>query len=659
MSARRHSAMHGPFLEIQVGNYASLDDMPCKIQRILSPDSVVVQFVEGLETKRVNPNCLRPVETCESAEVPGAEGAESKDKKKHTSEIAEITDDDWAEATRCLAVIQPLIGKLGRTRADVAAAAKAANVQTSTVYRWINNYQLTGHLSGLIKQPRGRKPGSTYLTDDQERIINDLIATYEDPQSLRPSDVIEDINTEFDAQGVARPHPNTIRNRLAAIPLKRQMETRGQSEAARQRFEPRPGQFPSGTFPLECVQMDHVKLNILVVDEVTRAPIKKRPWLTLAIDCYSRVIVGYYLSLDSPSAFGTGVCIYMAICPKNELLTRLDLPGEWPVQGKMRKIHTDNAKEFKGHLLQRGCAENRIDLELRPKKRPHYGAYIERMVGNVNRMIHRLPGTTHESPKTSPDYDPAEESAYTMATLEKEIVDWIVNRYHVQKHSELNTTPISKYERGLLGDRNTPGVGLPPVPVDREKLRIDFLPYETRAIHPYGVEIGRMYYHEVLNRWIGAPDARDPKKKRKFIFHYDPRTIRSILFWDPEVHEHYEIPIKDTTWPDISWAEYNEAAKTLSKQGDEDVDEQRIKDYVSRRKIRQQTEVEKTKLSRNAQKGDQSGGTEKTPPATVPPSKANTAPGSTASAAIPKQPAEQTPADLLAALCAEPERTYD
>lgn len=605
MTVPRSVLTPGGYFELKQGAYVSFRGKACKIRRIISLDSIVVQYVDSGETERAHPGDLRPVEQVAVESTPKEsssaqdDGASQADTKSNQKDLNDISDTEWNEAKKCYEVIRPLLEKSDRTRADVLAVATEQNVQVSTIYRWISDYQSTGHISGLLKGKRGRKKGSKLLTPEQEAILSEVLEDeYLDPQAVTPAALIESLNTKFEEAGIPKPHPNTIRNRIADIPLKRRMSARGNNEAAKQRFDPSPGKFPDGTFPLECVQIDHVQLDKKVVDADTRQPIEKRPWLTLAIDSFSRMIVGFFLSLMHPSAFGAGIALYMGMMPKRDLLAKLDLPGRWPVYGKFRKVFADNAKEFKGTLLQRACDEHNIDLQLRPVKTPKYGAYIEAMVGNVNKQLHKKRGTTHRAPDVSPDYDSSKKAVYTLASLEIDIVDWIVNKYQVDLHSSLNTTPLHKWEQGLLGDAKTPGVGLPPMPTNTEKLRLDFLPHKLRAIHPYGVEMDRMYYHEVLNRWIGAPDPDNPTKKRQFIFHYDPRTIRKIWFWDPEVKQHFEIPLKDTTWPDISWSEYDEYHRAMVKEGKEQVDEAAIKGYVQRSKVREQAEVEKTESAR-------------------------------------------------------------
>ena len=53
--------------------------------------------------------------------------------------------------------------------------------------------------------------------------------------------------------------------------------------------------------PLEVMQIDHTPVDVVIVDERQRLPIG-RPWLTLAIDVASRVVLGLSVSLEAPSS---------------------------------------------------------------------------------------------------------------------------------------------------------------------------------------------------------------------------------------------------------------------------------------------------------------------------------------------------------------------
>lgn len=59
---------------------------------------------------------------------------------------------------------------------------------------------------------------------------------------------------------------------------------------------------------LEQVQIDHTVIDVIVVDERERQP-TGRPYLTVAIDVYSRCIIGMVVTLEAPSAVSVGLCL--------------------------------------------------------------------------------------------------------------------------------------------------------------------------------------------------------------------------------------------------------------------------------------------------------------------------------------------------------------
>lgn len=56
-------------------------------------------------------------------------------------------------------------------------------------------------------------------------------------------------------------------------------------------YDPVPGTYRVDR-ALDVVQIDHTRVDAIVVDETHRLPIG-RPWLTLAVDVATRVVVGF------------------------------------------------------------------------------------------------------------------------------------------------------------------------------------------------------------------------------------------------------------------------------------------------------------------------------------------------------------------------------
>ncbi|GHL28793.1 hypothetical protein ECZU25_56060 [Escherichia coli] len=112
------------------------------------------------------------------------------------------------------------------------------------------------------------------------------------------------------------------------------------------------GEPPAVTAPLEQVQIDHTVIDLIVVDDRDRQPIG-RPYLTLAIDVFTRCVLGMVVTLEAPSAVSVGLCLVHVACDKRPWLEGLNVEMDWQMSGKPLLLYPDNAAEFKSEALRR------------------------------------------------------------------------------------------------------------------------------------------------------------------------------------------------------------------------------------------------------------------------------------------------------------------
>jgi len=340
---------------------------------------------------------------------------------------------------------------------------------------------------------------------------------------------------------------------------------RGQVKKARDKFRPVPGTHPGGAYPLDVVQADHTVLDIIVVDERHRKPIG-RPSLTLLVCLYSRMITGYYLSLDPPSETSIGLAMAQSILPKEDWLSAHDVQGEWPVWGFPRMLQVDNGADFRSNSLQLATQGNGITLEFCPVRLPNYKGAVERLYRTINAEMHDLPGTTFSNTQERSEYDANKEAALTLAELERWLLNWICNVYHCTPHRTLVTSPLSRWIIGVHGDEEEAGIGLPALPINRQTVTLDFMPFKRRTVQHTGVELfGLQYDAAVLKSWIARQNPTTESKL--FIFKYDPRDISRIWFYDPVIKDYFEVPLADQRQPAISLFELKRAKTLLKARG--------------------------------------------------------------------------------------------
>lgn len=477
-----------------------------------------------------------------------------------------LNDKEWERAKKRYEIIEPILGKR-RDLATIEAISRVNNIHISTIYRWIKLYDHSGEIAALAGFKKNGGKGKSRIDIGLDTIIKEvIIRTYLTSEKKSIRKVIREISQICETKKLTPPHPNTIRNRIKSIDEETFIRGRFGNSVARDKFEPLKKHFPGADYPLSVVQIDHTKLDIILVDEHYRRPFQ-RPYLTLAVDVYSRIVVGFYLSFDPPGELGTGLCIANSILPKETWLEKSGVDGVWPIWGIMKTIHLDNAKEFRGRMLKMVCQNYGINIEYRPVATPNWGGHVERLLGTFSKEIHDLAGTTFSDPKLRSNYDSKDKASLTIGELEKWILTYIVNVYHKKIHSAIKMSPLQKYEEGILGGDNLLGTGLPPRLIDERRVKLDFMPFYERTIQEYGVLIDHIfYYDDVLRKFIHAKEQNGKSNiKRKFIFKRDPRDISLLYFYDPELNTYFEIPYRDTSKPSISIWEYNDVVRGLHK----------------------------------------------------------------------------------------------
>lgn len=524
--------------------------------------------------------------------------------RKHEFDLESVSESDWKEVDRRYKAIEPLLfRRADRSAQDWLVAANAAGVGKSTIYRWVKDYQNSGVLTELLPRRTQGAPGKSRLKAEVKAIVDDFLQNkFMTMQKPTPAAAVREIRRLCSNAGLMPlPSKGAVYRHIEWLNGEERLKKREGRDAAFQRYAPKLGEIPDVDWPLQTVEIDHTELPVMIVDDEHRMPIK-RPWITLAIDVFSRCCLGMYLSLDAPSSMSAGMCVSHAILGKEKWLNRMGLGDlQWPHYGVMDSLHMDNAKEFRGDMLRNAGREYNIILKLRPVKTPRYGAHIERLMGTVTEGLKAVKGATFSSPDEKGKYDAEGNAVMTFSELEKWLALFFI-RYHRDMHQGIGTTPETKWREGLLGTKDKPGRGLPPMRKDEEKIRIDFMPFEERTVQDYGVLIdGVTYFGDVLRPWINSMESGGSKNKRTFLFRRDPRDISVLYFFDPQGQNYIPIPYRDSSLPPVSIWELREAKKRANEMGIKNYSERAVFELINQQRQIEEEAAEKTKKARRAQ----------------------------------------------------------
>lgn len=502
-----------------------------KIVYVINFNKVAIEHVESKDIINVSLNDLssKPVNV------------------KEKNYIDSYSDEEWSIANKRHEIIKDLVFK-DRTKLLVENIAKQHGYSYVTLYEWIKIYEQTNEISSLVPNTSKRgKKGSRINPKTDILISNILEDLFLNKQRYSFKRIYNRVYSECKKQNLTPPHENTIRNRMDSLDPKTVLKRRHGYKESNKEFENYEGEFPEGNYPLEFVQIDHTPLDIIVVDKTHREPLG-RPYLTLAIDVYSRMIAGVYVSLQAPGYYNVSQCLFNTFTKKDKLLHKYNINEEWNIYGLPRIIGVDNGADLVSTDMQRVCDEYGITLMKRPVARPQFGAHVERVLGTINEEVHNLPGSTFSDISKRGNYKSEKEAMYTLEDLTQWLLKYIII-YHKTYHLGINTTPSDKYMIGIFGDEENAGTGILPSIIENiEDVKISLLPTEFRTVQKDGITLdGITYYSDVLRHWIGRRDSKKNKIKHKV--KRDPLNIQKIYFYDSELKEYFEVPYRKISAP--------------------------------------------------------------------------------------------------------------
>ena len=480
------------------------------------------------------------------------------------SDLSLVPGSLWQEAERRAAVLRPLAALPTCPREQARAAAVALGVSERQIYRLLRKCREGGGtVTALVSSGSDGGRGKGRIDERRDALIRDAVAElYLTPQRLSAERIVIEVRRRARDQYLRPPSASTVRRRIAAL-SQEERRRRGDVEVP----EAVLGSTVTAKAPFDVVQIDHTLMDLILVDPIERRPIG-RPWVTVAIDVFSRCIAGFLVTLEAPSATSVGLCLAHVASDKRSWLEAIGVDADWPVMGRPRQIGVDNAAEFHSEALERGCAQHDITIDWRPLGRPQVGGIVERVIGTLMELVHGLPGTTFSNVMQRGRYDSDKAACLTLADLERWLVVAIAKLYHLRPLAGLDgAAPLRRYQEGvraLAADGQAP-----PTPRDPRAFLIDFLPVVRRTLRRDGIVIDHIhYFSDALKPWI----ERDGPPRRLLI-RRDPRDLSRIYVHDPDDGGYLEVGYRELSRPPVSIWEHRLARFRLRRQRQSELDE--------------------------------------------------------------------------------------
>ncbi len=404
----------------------------------------------------------------------------------------------------------------------------------TSVYRWHRQLQRNGDTRALI--PRYDQRGSRNLKQSV-RVLQLASEAIEEAFKASPqatgqniyTRLIARINNEnrllLPAEQIKPPTLRTLYRMLMRVEAYEHTVLREGKTSADKRFR----LVKSGvktTRILERVEIDHTPLDLFLIDEKSRLPLG-RPTLTVVVDHFSRMLLGFHLSFDNASTAAVMGALRHAILPKTpakEALANLKTEHTWPCYGLPDVMVVDNGLEFHGKDLESVAYDLDTDILYCPKHQPRFKGVVERYLKTINYFFaHQLPGTSFARWHLRGDYDPTKHAVLTLAEFHHLFEKWVVDVYAQTLHRGIGTTPWAKWSEGIAHRE-------PELPESLRILQQRIGLVDERSLRQDGIQLNGIRY----NGDALAPILRAYGAGVQVRVLYDPEDLGEIQVWGPD-----------------------------------------------------------------------------------------------------------------------------
>lgn len=318
------------------------------------------------------------------------------------------------------------------------------------------------------------------------------------------------------------------------------------------------------TRPGEFVLIDSTPFDAFALDPVTFKWIQLQ--LTIAIDLFSRSIVGWRFTPVSTKAVDAALLLYDIIRPKlmqpgwpkearwaylgvpeNLVVKLVDSESEAGIAGvpllHPETIVVDHGKAFISNAFKDACTRLGINLQLARIYTPTDKPQVERIFRTIREdFIETLPG--YKGPDLySRGVNVEDDAFYFVDEIDARFAAWVASRYQRRPHKGLSlpTVPLLEISPNEMYEEGIARAGFVHV-VSSELMYYELLPTEWRTVQHYGVELrGLRYNADILHDYRNTQSSWGGVHAGRWPIRYDPRDLSRVFFFDEPSSQWYEL----------------------------------------------------------------------------------------------------------------------
>jgi putative transposase len=327
-------------------------------------------------------------------------------------------------------------------------ASKESDPSPRTIRDWAKKFREAeeiygnGYL-GLIPNHKNRGNRLSRLNDQVKELMNKVIEEeYETKIQKNKTVVYGELLNRCEELGLVAPSYVTFSSFINKKPREEKVRARKGERAAYQEktfyWELNSKTPRHGDFAFNICHLDHTELDIELVCSQTGKKLG-RPYLSLMTDAFTRRILAFYISFESPSYRSCMMILRDCVKRYNRL---------------PQSIVVDNGKEFHSIYFETLLAMYECEVRRRPAAQPRYGSILERLFGTTNTMvIHNLEGNTKimkDVRQVTKKVNPKTNASWTLEGIYNSLEEFFFDLYDNIEHPSLGQSPKEAYVDSLL-----------------------------------------------------------------------------------------------------------------------------------------------------------------------------------------------------------------
>lgn len=403
--------------------------------------------------------------------------------------------------------------------AEVARACGKRRPGFSTFCKWLQKVDLAnGDIRALAPRYDRRGPHHRYMDPRVEQWLNDCIdGEWLNSNRNDKKKVHEALEAKIGGWNAANP------GRPLRLPSQGHVnryirETVDRYTAARRRYGKeyadrlfkQVGEGPKTTFAFERVEVDHTETDLPVCHDETHVYLG-RPWITTALDHYSRMPLAIHVHFEGGTSL-TAVfqCLHNLMSPKGflrKLVPEVDYDYPW---GVPVGFFFDHGSDFDNPHVRAVGATFSIRIDHSPAECPYYKGAIERFWRTVHQDVeYPVAGAMRPIKQDGVVRDEQGKAYITFSEFVRRLWRWVATVYAKSYHRGIEDVPLRRLQESLAQR-------LPRAPRKKDDLnillnRIEWLTPSHKGV----VWNGLRWNGHALRQVMSHPDFRAPARGRE------------------------------------------------------------------------------------------------------------------------------------------------